>query len=80
MDKVKFCPDICSEISWLNEIRTSFNHTYAGIMFCCSTDFIRQTNYLEGFPMEILLPQHKANTTITPTTTLSSVEQEYTRF
>ncbi|XP_037818942.1 uncharacterized protein LOC119608552 [Lucilia sericata] len=68
-ENVIFCPDICAEIPWLNEIYTSFRYAYAGIMFCCSTDFIRQTNYLQGFPMDILLSSHLETTTTEVETT-----------
>ncbi|KAM7352466.1 uncharacterized protein ACRADG_004969 isoform 2-T2 [Cochliomyia hominivorax] len=72
VDKIKFCPDICSEIPWLHNISSTFNYTYAGIMFCCSTDFIRQTNYLQGFPMDILWRQ-QATTVVDTTTTEASL-------
>ncbi|XP_065357079.1 uncharacterized protein LOC135951368 [Calliphora vicina] len=73
-EKVVFCPDICAEIPWLNDISSSFRYAYAGIMFCCSTDFIRQTNYLQGFPLEILMAPQIETTTIQveETTTLES--------
>ncbi|XP_065356077.1 uncharacterized protein LOC135950465 [Calliphora vicina] len=78
-EKVIFCPDICAEIPWLNEISSSFRYAYAGIMFCCSTDFIRQTNYLQGFPLEILMAPQIETTTIQveETTTLESSTNIY---
>ncbi|KAI8124772.1 hypothetical protein CVS40_4689 [Lucilia cuprina] len=71
-ENVIFCPDICAEIPWLNTIYASFRYAYAGIMFCCSTDFIRQTNYLQGFPMETLLSSYlETTTTQVETTTIN---------
>ncbi|XP_065356078.1 uncharacterized protein LOC135950466 [Calliphora vicina] len=48
-----FCPDICSKIPWLEDIHTAFRYTFAGIMFCCSTNFIKITKYLNGFPTDV---------------------------
>ncbi|KAM7352464.1 uncharacterized protein ACRADG_004968 [Cochliomyia hominivorax] len=53
-NNIVFCPNICSEIPWLQEIHASFNFATAGIMFCCSPEYMKQTNYLFGFPMDIL--------------------------
>ncbi|XP_065357671.1 uncharacterized protein LOC135951864 [Calliphora vicina] len=51
---VVFCPNICSEIPWLKEIYSSFRFSTAGIMFCCSPEFMQEKNYLHGFPMDVL--------------------------
>lgn len=57
------------EIAWLRETSATFRYAYAGIMFCCSTDFIRQTHYLHGFPMDLLQQQVTTNATSTATAT-----------
>ncbi|KAI8124782.1 hypothetical protein CVS40_4687 [Lucilia cuprina] len=73
-EKVIFCPDICADIPWLNDIYPSFRYAFAGIMFCCSTDYIRQTNNFTGFPMEILTAPQLETTTSKVETTTSPVE------
>ncbi|KAI8124985.1 hypothetical protein FF38_09493 [Lucilia cuprina] len=54
LDNIIFCPDICADIPWLKNVYTSFRYSFAGIMFCCSLDFIRKNNPLEGFPIDVL--------------------------
>ncbi|XP_037818937.1 uncharacterized protein LOC119608548 isoform X2 [Lucilia sericata] len=55
LDRIIFCPDICADIPWLKNVYTSFRYTFAGIMFCCSPDFIKKNNLLEGFPIDVLI-------------------------
>ncbi|XP_037827771.1 uncharacterized protein LOC119615859 [Lucilia sericata] len=73
-EKVIFCPDICADIPWLDEIYPSFRYAFAGTMFCCSTDYIRQTNNLPGFPMEILMAAQIETTISSVETTTLQVE------
>ncbi|KAI8124984.1 hypothetical protein FF38_09491 [Lucilia cuprina] len=74
LNEVVFCPNICSEIPWLYEIQSSFHYATAGIMFCCSTEFMQKTNYLTGFPMDVLMTRADIPKALNKTEILNSTE------
>lgn len=82
INEIVFCPDVCSQIGWLKEITSTFRFASAGVMFCCSPDFVRQTNFLHGFPMDVLLarsPRQQINLLeIVNSTDLETLSQKNT--
>uniref|UniRef100_A0A1A9Z804 Uncharacterized protein n=1 Tax=Glossina pallidipes TaxID=7398 RepID=A0A1A9Z804_GLOPL len=53
-DEIVFCKDICHEIDWLANVRSTFQYVNMGIMFCCRIDEVQKSKLLENFPNLLL--------------------------
>uniref|UniRef100_A0A1A9VW10 DNA/RNA non-specific endonuclease domain-containing protein n=1 Tax=Glossina austeni TaxID=7395 RepID=A0A1A9VW10_GLOAU len=49
-DDVVFCEDICHEIDWLANVRSTFQYANMGIMFCCRADNVQKSKRFDNFP------------------------------
>ncbi|KAL9930515.1 uncharacterized protein ACN427_014949 [Glossina fuscipes fuscipes] len=53
-DDIVFCEDICHEIDWLANARSTFHYVNMGVMFCCRIDEAQKSERLEHFPNLLL--------------------------
>uniref|UniRef100_A0A1A9VT67 Uncharacterized protein n=1 Tax=Glossina austeni TaxID=7395 RepID=A0A1A9VT67_GLOAU len=53
-DEIVFCEDICHEIDWLANVRSTFQYVNMGIMFCCRIDEVQKSKLSENFPNLLL--------------------------
>lgn len=47
---VVFCRDKCREVPWLKGISSSFRYSALGLIFCCTSEDVRKSKRLDGFP------------------------------
>uniref|UniRef100_A0A1A9WWD9 DNA/RNA non-specific endonuclease domain-containing protein n=1 Tax=Glossina brevipalpis TaxID=37001 RepID=A0A1A9WWD9_9MUSC len=47
---IVFCEDICHEIDWLANVRSTFQYASMGITFCCRVDEVQKSKRLHNFP------------------------------
>lgn len=59
-NEIVFCKDICHEIDWLANVRSTFQYVNMGIMFCCRIDEVQKSKLLENFPNLLLKTDTKS--------------------
>ncbi|KAI9586419.1 hypothetical protein GQX74_002266 [Glossina fuscipes] len=47
---VAFCRDICDEIDWLKDVRSTFHYANFGFIFCCNLDSLKDSPYVQKLP------------------------------
>ncbi|KAI9586420.1 hypothetical protein GQX74_002267 [Glossina fuscipes] len=50
LSDVKFCPDICDQFYWLENVRSTFGYANFGIIFCCSPSSFIKFAYAQKLP------------------------------
>lgn len=49
-DDIVFCQDKCKEVAFLEKVSPAFRYSALGVIFCCSSEDVKQSQRLEGFP------------------------------
>uniref|UniRef100_A0A1A9WKG1 Uncharacterized protein n=1 Tax=Glossina brevipalpis TaxID=37001 RepID=A0A1A9WKG1_9MUSC len=66
---VRFCHDICDNIAWLKDARSTFNFANFGVIFCCTLDSLKDSPYLQKLPQRVTnhrMMYQKENVSIPP--------------